>query len=149
MTYYVRQSGAWVSKTSMQVKQSGSFVNKTTGYKRVGGAWVNFLAAPLDGYNTPSAITGEVQLSSTSHNVTGQGTGGTGSYSYAWTLVSNTGGYSLANASSQTCTVSRSGLVINVTYNCTARCTISDGVSSVVRDTPISITRTNPAGDPP
>lgn len=98
----------------------------------------------LGGYLSPSTITQTVNLASVSRNITAQGTGGSGSYTYSWSLVNNTGGFSLANASSATCTVSRSGLVNNVTYNCIARCVISDGVTTVTRDCPIAITRTTP-----
>jgi hypothetical protein len=143
MAMYVRSGGSWVAKASMAIRSSGGWATKTTAYKRVSGAWVAFLTA-LSGSNAPSSINYETTSTSASENITSTGSGGTGSYSYSWSLVSNTGGYSLTNASSQTCTVSRSGLVVNATYTCTARCTISDGVSSVNVDTAVSIKRVNP-----
>lgn len=131
MTYYVRQSGAWVAKTAMQVKQSGAFVNKTTGYKRVGGSWVGFLSSGLSAYNSAGDILdARSDAGVLSGNAVIVASGGTGSYTYSTSWISGGSGITITGGTTSTPGATatsapsdgRSGVL---------RCVVSDGVSSV------------------
>lgn len=67
--------------------------------------------------------------------------GGTGSsITYAWSLVSNTGGLSISGSSSgSTVTLTKTGSGTS-TYSCTLRCVITSGSSSVTVDTSVTHT---------
>ena len=57
--------------------------------------------------------------------------GGSGSYTYAWTAVSNPGSIAIINPSGSSTGFSSPALTPGLTYTCVFKCTVSDGVNTV------------------
>lgn len=74
-----------------------------------------------------SAATGASGLT---NPVTATGSGGTGSYTYAWTLISGDASTTISNSTTASVTFSRANCNTGVDYVSTWKCTVSDGTTS-------------------
>ena len=110
----------------------------TIAKRRVGGAWVNLF--PLSANRSPASIAqSRLGAGFISATITVTATGGTGSYTYNTVWLSGGAGITIINSSTANPGVSSSGSP-TLTRSGTLRTTVSDGVSSVILDTPVSLT---------
>lgn len=136
MSFRRRSGSSWPDIGNIRRRSGSSWVQVEKVRRRVGSSWVEVWTnyVPLDGDR--STISGNVFMPEpapvqTSVSATGSAgaTGGTGSYTYVWTIISGPAAIigSNTNASvSITATVSKNNIVSG-----TIRCQISDGVSSI------------------
>ncbi len=131
-----RRSGAsWVDPTAVRRRNGTSWIATTFIRRRSGGAWVeawpnytplSATAAPANayGWSTGSTTTGTVQ----SEAVTATPSGGSGSFTYNWALVSGSSAVTAVSPSSATTSFRSTG--VSTSRTAVFRCTVSDGITS-------------------
>lgn len=110
----------------------------TIAKRRVGGAWVDL--SPLSASRSPASITeSRIGAGKITAGITVSASGGTGSYSYNTVWLSGGSGITITNATTANPGVTSSASP-TLTRTGTLRTTVSDGLSSVTLDTPVTLT---------
>lgn len=74
--------------------------------------------------------------------VTATGSGGTGSYTYAWTRISGDASTTISSSTTASVTFSRASCSDGVNYVSTWKCTVSDGTTSASGNVQVTLTYT-------
>lgn len=136
MSFRRRSGSSWPDIGNIRRRSGSSWVQVETVRRRVGGSWVEVWTnyVPLDGDRSP--IGGDVFIPEpapvqTSVSATGAAgaTGGTGSYTYVWTILS--GGAAISGSNTNASVLINATVPKNGTVSGTIRCQISDGVTSI------------------
>ncbi len=137
----VKQGGTWKTITAAHVKSGGTWKEALAIYRNQGGTWVRVHEKPGSGTSpgggfTQFTITGFSPASggSSSRLNTGQISGaptvqlsgGTGSFTYSWSVLSDDSGGTLSNASSATCSFSTGPHSVPDERSTTLRVTVTD-----------------------
>lgn len=129
MPSHVKVGGTWRTITEVHVKVAGTWRKLTAAAVRVAGTWRDVLDVPLNGSVSPAGWADIYNEGTAPHSrvFTANPSGGSGAYTYSWSH--DVGGASLANATSQSCT-----LTVNSdgVFQGTLTCQISDGVNTPI-----------------
>lgn len=133
MSVHVKVAGTWRTVTAPSIRPAGSYVPATEIHVKVAGSWEQVWPVPLTVDISPNSIN-EVDGNCpfTSSSLTGQGSGGVPSYTYAWAFISGGAGITINSPSSQstTFTITSTGLKSG-----TVRCTVTDQNTDTAIDT--------------
>jgi hypothetical protein len=137
----VKNGGTWKTITALHVKDGGTWKEALALYRNQGGTWVRVHEKPGSGTSpgggfvqfnivgfTPNSGGTASRLSNGQLSVTPQvlTSGGTGSFTYSWAVLSDDSGGSLSNASNQTCSFSTATQTVPYEATTTLRCTVTD-----------------------
>lgn len=150
MSFRRRSGSSWPDIGNIRRRSGSSWVQVEKVRRRVGGSWVEVWTnyVPLDGNRSP--IGGDVFMPEpapvqTDVSATGSAgaTGGTGSYTYVWTILSGPAAISGSNTNASV--LINATVLKNGTVSGTIRCQISDGVTSITIDRAYALSYTTDA----
>ena len=137
----VKNGGTWKTITAAHVKHEGSWKEALAVYVKQGGVWSRVHEKPGSG-TSPGG--GFVQFTITGFSPSSGGTssrlsngqlstaptvllsGGTGSFTYAWSVLSDDSGGTLSNNTSATCSFSTATQTVPYEATTTLRVTVTD-----------------------
>jgi len=143
-----RQGGTWIDPGTFKRRQGGAWVVCQNVYRRQGGGWVLIWHYNVSGTVSPAQATGSLVATGPSgqvqtYAVTATGSGGSGAYTYAWSIATVSSGNppTISNPNSASTSFSRNVTqgIGEVTGIAQVRITDANGSSSVVVNVPYSL----------
>lgn len=146
-----RRSGtSWVTPVPKR-RSGGAWTNAASVKRRVGTAWVEALYVPVSlslstgatgrtFTNAPPSSLPATRTFSTTTAVDGTATGGSGTITYSWTLLSGSTSVSAVSATSASTTFTGTNVPIDGTITAVMRLTATDGITSATADVNVQFT---------
>jgi hypothetical protein len=137
---YVNDAGTWRAISAVYVNDAGTWRVIQNIYVNDNGTWrIVFTALSATAAGTAPLFQSLNSSIITSNSITASPSGGSGSYTYLWTIVTHDDPDStpfINNATSQTCTVgTNDDPALQRTISVTVRCTVTDAVSGATAQT--------------
>src|SRR3972149_1131768 len=134
MALHINDAGTWRAISAVYVNDAGTWRTIQNIYVNDNGTWrlvFTALTATAAGAAPPTKVANSTNI--TSNNITATPVGGSGSYTYAWSILTHTDPDStptINNSTSATCTVTTNDSpALQRSIFVTVRCTVTDAVS--------------------
>jgi hypothetical protein len=131
----VKHDAAWKSVTNAYVKPGGTWLEALGVWRNHGGNWTKVHGGTGGGF-TQFTITGFSPSSGGTSSRLNNGqlstapavqtTGGSGAFTYAWSVIADDSGGTLSNSTSQSCSFSTGSQTVPTEKQTTLRCVVTD-----------------------
>jgi hypothetical protein len=137
---HINDAGTWRAISSVYVNDAGTWRTIQNIYVNDNGTWrLVYTALTATAAGTAPLVKAANSTNITSNNITATPVGGSGSYTYTWSIVTHDdpdSTPSINDSTSVTCTVTTNdNPALQRTINVTARCTVTDAVSGATAQT--------------
>lgn len=139
MAFYRKSGTTNVAPTTVKRRSGTTWVNVQTIKRRLSGAWVTVWTSFTASANNVNG--GTVPVGSTTQNIgtsTCSASGGSGTYTYAWSYVSGDT-FTMSSTTSVNCTFSHTNKISGA-YVGNYKCVVSDGTSSITCNITVTFT---------